>query len=262
MRIPLVGGRFFTDDDRPSHSPVAIVNQSFASKYFPDRNPIGGQIGYSEHSRRTVVGVVGDVRHSSLEAAPRPQVYLPFAEGDGWGAFIAVRSALPAKSVAASMRSTVHTLDPDLAAGDIQTMGDLVSDASARRRFQTSLLTVFTGIALFLALVGLYGLMAYSVSLRTREVGIRMALGARRTDAMLLVLKNATLLLALGLVSGLVTSWFATRTIQTFLFGVGRYDPITILSVCALLAFTGLIAAIIPARRAASINPMQVLRTE
>ena len=113
-----------------------------------------------------------------------------------------------------------------------------------------------------LALVGLYGLMAYSVSRRTREVGIRMALGAQRSDVMLLVLKKAALLLVLGLVSGLVASWFATRAIQAFLFGVGRHDPITILSVCALLAVSGLIAAMIPARRAASIDPMQALRTE
>jgi len=141
-------------------------------------------------------------------------------------------------------------------------MGDLESAASAQRRFQTSLLTVFASIALFLALVGLYGLIAYSVSRRTREVGIRMALGAQRTDVMLLVLEKAALLLALGLVSRLVASWFATRAIQAFLFCVGRHDPITILSVCALLAVSSLIAAMIPALRAASIDPMQALRTE
>jgi ABC-type antimicrobial peptide transport system permease subunit len=156
----------------------------------------------------------------------------------------------------------LHTIDPNLAVAGIQTMGDLETKASAPRRFQTSLLTVFAAIALFLALVGLYGLMAYSVSRRTREVGIRMALGAQRMDVMLLVLEKAALLLALGLVFGLVASWFATRVIQAFLFGVGRHDPITILSVCALLAVSGLIAALIPARRAASVDPMQALRTE
>ena len=141
-------------------------------------------------------------------------------------------------------------------------MSELESEASAPRRFQTSLLTVFAAIALFLALVGLYGLMAYSVSRRTREVGIRIALGAQRTDVLFLVLKEASSLLAIGLVSGLVASWFATRAIQAFLFGVDRHDPMTILSVCALLAVSGLIAAMIPARRAASIDPMQALRTE
>jgi ABC-type antimicrobial peptide transport system permease subunit len=178
------------------------------------------------------------------------------------GGYIAVRSTLPAKSLAATIRTILRSLDPDLAASDIRTMSELESEASAPRRFQTSLLTFFAAIALFLALVGLYGLMAYSVSRRTREVGIRMALGAQRTDVMLLVLKKAALLLALGLVSGLVASWFTTRAMQAFLFGVGRHDPMTLLSVCALLALSGLIAAIIPARRAASIDPLQALRTD
>jgi len=141
-------------------------------------------------------------------------------------------------------------------------MGDLVSEASARRRFQTSLLTVFAGIALFLALVGLYGLMAYSASRRTREVGIRMALGAQRSDVLMLILKKAALLLGLGLVSGVVACWFATRAIGSFLYGVGQHDPMTIASVCGVLAVCGMIAALIPARRAASIDPMEALRAE
>jgi putative ABC transport system permease protein len=206
------------------------------------------------------VGVIGDLLHSSLEEAPVPQIYHP---NTGFqGGYIAVRSTLPSKSLASAIRSTLHTIDPDLAASDIQTMGQLESAASARRRFQTSLLTIFAAIALSLALVGLYGLMAYSVGRRTRELGIRMALGAQRSAVMLLVLKKAALLLALGLISGLVASWFAARAIQAFLFGVGRHDPITVLSVCGLLAVSGLIAALIPARRAASIDPMQALRTE
>jgi ABC-type antimicrobial peptide transport system permease subunit len=156
----------------------------------------------------------------------------------------------------------LKAIDPGLPLGDVQTMGDLVSEATALRRFQTSLLTVFAAIALLLALVGLYGLMAYSVSRRTRELGIRMALGAQRTDVMLLVLKRAALLLGLGLVFGLICSWIATRTIKAFLFGVGEHDPATILFVCILLAVCGLAAALIPARRAASIDPMQALRAE
>jgi predicted permease len=261
MGIPLVAGRLFTQEDKSNRS-LAIVNESFAKKYFTNRNPIGGRVSRADDHTQwsTVVGVIGDVRDSALEKAPEPQIYN--LDNDFEGGYIAVRSTLPAKSLAATIRSTLHSIDPNLAAGDIQTMGDLESEASAPRRFQTSLLSVFAGIALFLALVGLYGLMAYSVSRRTREVGIRMALGAQRTDVMLLVLKKASLLLALGLVSGLVASWFATRAIQAFLFGVGRHDPITTLSVCALLAVSGLIAAIIPARRAASIDPMQALRTE
>jgi predicted permease len=262
MAIPLVAGRFFTQDDNSNNEYNVIVNQSFAKKYFANRNPIGGRVNWEDNHTlwSTVVGIIGDVRHSSVEEAPLPQIYHP---NTGFqGGYIAVRSVLPPRALAAEIRSTLHSIDPNLAAGDIQTMGDLESEASAPRRFQTSLLTVFAAIALFLALVGLYGLMAYSVSRRTREVGIRMALGAQRTDVMLLVLKKAALLLALGLISGLVASWFATRVIQAFLFGIGRHDPITILSVCALLAVSGLIATIIPARRAASIDPMQALRAE
>ena len=262
MNIPLVAGRLFSDEEYSSDVHTIIINQSFARKYFANRNPIGGRVNSDDHHIQwsTVVGVIGDVRHSSLEEAPVPQIYFP--DTGFQGGYIAVRSTLPPEPLASAIRSTLHSIDPNLAAGDIRTMGDRESEASASRRFQTSLLTVFAAVALFLALVGLYGLMAYSVNRRTREVGIRMALGAKRADVMLLVLQKAALLLALGLVLGLVGSWFATRTIQAFLFGVGRHDPITILSVCALLAVSGLIAAIIPARRAASIDPMQALRTE
>jgi predicted permease len=260
MRIPLIAGRLFTADEKPGAHAI-IINQSFATKYFAGRNPIGGRISRQDDPAQwsTVVGVIGDVRHNSLEEAAEPQIYHPDMEFGG--GYIAVRSSLPARSLAVSIRTVLHSLDPNLAAGDIQTMGDLESEANAQRRFQTSLLTLFAAIALSLALVGLYGLMAYSVSRRTREVGIRMALGAQRSDVLWLVLKKAAFLLAIGLASGLVASWFATRAIQAFLFGVGRHDPITILSVCALLAVSGLLAAMIPTRRATSIDPMQALRT-
>jgi len=260
MSIPLIAGRYFTeDDDSNAESPI-IINQRFAQLYFAHRNPLGGRIRQEDNQWSTVVGVVADVRHSSLEETPQPQMYGP--NYDLNGAYIAVRSLLPRSTVASELRSTLKSLDPGLPFGDVRTMGDLISEATARRRFQTSLLTVFAAIALFLALVGLYGLMAYSVSRRTRELGIRMALGAQRMDVMLLVVKRAALLLGLGLVSGLACSWIATRAIKAFLFGVGEHDPATILFVCVLLAACGLVAALIPARRAASIDPMQALRTE
>jgi predicted permease len=262
MNIPLVAGRFFSDADYSKDAHTIIINRSFAGKYFAGRNPIGGRVSRQDDPARwsTIVGVIGDVRHTSLEEAAAPQIYHPDLEFAG--GYVTVRSVLPPKSLASAIRTTLHAIDPSLATSDIQTMGDLQSAASAQRRFQTSLLTIFAGIALFLALVGLYGLMAYSVSRRTREVGIRMALGAQRSDVLLLVLKKAAVLLALGLVSGLAASWFATRAIGAFLFGVGQHDPLTIASVCALLAVCGLIAAFIPARRAASVDPMQALRSE
>ena len=261
MRIPLVAGRLFaTNENVEAHT--ILVNESFARKYFVGRDPIGGRVSRQDDPTRwsTVVGVIGDVRHTSLEEPAEPQIYHPDMEFAG--GYIAVRSSIPPQFLATAIRSTVHAIDPNLAAGDIRTMGDLESEASAQRRFQTSLLTVFAAIALFLALVGLYGLMAYSVSRRIREVGIRMALGAQRSNVLLLVLKKAAFLLAIGIVCGLAASWFATRTIQAFLFGVGGHDPMTILGVCGLLAVSGLAAAFIPAHRAASVDPMQALRTE
>jgi predicted permease len=263
MNIPLLAGRSFTESDVSSAAPPTIVNQQFAKVYFANRDPIGGRVSTDEkdHSHwSTVIGVVADVRHFTLEEAPQPQMYFPGYEFGG--AYIAVRSGLPPSTVASEIRGVLKGIDPNLPRADVHTMGDLMSEASAQRRFQTWLLTVFAGIAFLLALVGLYSLMAYSVSCRTRELGIRMALGAQRTQVTLLVLRKAALLLGLGLVSGLICSWIATRAIKAFLFGVGEHDPATILLVCVLLAVCGFIAALIPARRAASIDPMQALRTE
>ncbi len=261
MNIPLIAGHFFTEDDVSSASRPKIVNQQFAKVYFANRNPVGGRISTDDnHSQwSTVVGVVADVRHTSLEEPPQPQMYSP---DYGEGGSIVVRSTLPPSTVVSEIRTTLKGMDPNLALTDIRTMGDLVSEASSRRRFQTWLLTIFAAIALFLAMVGLYGLMAYSVSRRTRELGIRMALGAQRTDVTLLVLRKAAFLLGLGLVSGLACSWIAMRAIKAFLFEVGEHDPATIFLVCGLLAICGFVAALIPARRAASDDPMQALRTE
>jgi putative ABC transport system permease protein len=262
MNIPLLAGRLFSNDDATHTGQSVIVNQSFANKYFVNRNPVGGRVNLDDHRVQwsTVIGVVGDVRHTSLEESPVPQIYQPVTQADD--GYVVVRTSRAPNAVAAEIRSALHAIDPNLATDDIQTMGELESVASARRRFQTSLLTVFAAIALSLAMVGLYGLMAYSVSRRTRELGLRMALGARRSDVLLLVLRKAALLLGLGLVFGLVASWFATRALQAFLFGVGRHDPMTACIVCTLLALSGLIAAIVPARRAAGLDPAKALRAE
>jgi putative ABC transport system permease protein len=263
MNIPLVAGRYFTDADASAtaNRPV-IINQKFAGTYFPNRNPIGGRITGDPKLPRwwIVVGVVADVHHTSLEEEPQPQMYN--ASYDAGDASVAVRSTLPPAAVANEIRVTLKSIDPNLAATDIHTMGDLISIASARRRFQTSLLTLFAAIALIMALVGLSGLMRFSVNRRTHEVGIRMALGAKRRDVLLLIMRNASVLVVCGLGLGLVCTWIATRLLKSFLFGVGQHDPFTVVTVSVLLVVSGLMAAFVPARRAASIDPMQALRTE
>jgi predicted permease len=264
MNIPLLAGRFFTEEDDSDSLRPVIVNERFAKTYFPSRNSIGGHISTDENQNpphwNTIIGVVADVRHTSLEAEPEPQAYSPNYDFDH--ASIAVRSELPSQAVVSSIRATLKNIDPTLVLTDIQTMGDLMSQASARRRFQTSLLSTFAGIALILALVGLYGLMAYSVSRRTREVGIRMALGAQRRSILFLVLRGAAALIGIGLVVGLGSTWVATRLLRSFLFGVNEHDPLTVGLVCALLLGCGLMAALFPAYRAASVDPTQALRTE
>ena len=263
MHISLIAGRYFTDADAAAtaNQPV-IINQKFAKVFFPNRNPVGGRItGDSKKENwSTVVGIVADVRHTSLEEEPQPLVYN--ASYDAGDANMAVRSTLPPDAVANEIRVTLKSIDPNLAATDIHTMGDLISIATARRRFQTSLLTVFAGIALIMALVGLSGLMRFSVNRRTRELGLRMALGAKRRDVLLLILRNASVLVICGLGLGLVCTWIATRLLKSFLFGVGQHDPFTIVAVSIVLVVCGLVAALLPAQRAASINPMEALRTE
>ena len=263
MGIPLIAGRTFNEGDtaQPGNT---IINQTFAKIYFPNRNPIGGRISGDPGAKLeywgTVIGVVADVRHMSLEEQPQPQTYnTGFDSGD---ANIAVRATIPPASVINEIRTTLRAIDPSLALTDIRTMGDWVSIATALRRFQTSLLAAFAAIALLLALVGLYGLMAFSVNRRTRELGIRMALGAERRDVLLLILRNASVLVAGGLVAGLFCTWLVTRVLKSFLFGVSEHDPLTVIFVSLLLIVCGLVAAFVPARRAASIDPMQALRTE
>jgi predicted permease len=262
MQIPLIAGRPFTESDDSGAAHPVIINEQFARSYFAHRNPIGGRISGDEKQAQwnTVIGVVADVRHTSLEEDPQPQMYSP--NYDSRENSLVVRSSLPPAIMAGEIRSALKTTDPDVTFSDIRTMGDLVSIASARRRFQTSLLTAFALIALLLALVGLYGLMAFSVNRRTREVGIRMALGAPRLDVLYLILKNAASLVGAGLVVGVASAWAATRLLNSFLFGVGDHDPLTLISICLLLLVCGLAAALFPARRAASIEPMQALRTD
>jgi putative ABC transport system permease protein len=246
MHIPLIKGRTFNESDASAAVRPVIINQQFARTYFAGRDPMGGRISFDQHHEHwsTVIGVAADVRHTSMEETPQPQSY---SSGyDFSTASIAILTALPAAKVVPTVRATLQAIDPKLVVTDIHTMGDLVSEATARRRFQTSLLTAFAGIALLLA----------------REVGIRMALGAQRRDVLFMVLKNAARMVGAGLAAGLICAWMATRALGSFLFGVNVHDPVTTIAVSVLMIVCGLLAALVPARRAASADPMQALRME
>jgi predicted permease len=280
MSVPLLEGRLFTESSLPTgfqrdpqagtqNTPPttpqqALINQAFARKYFPQSDPLGHRI-YLNGPRNppvTVVGVLADIRNMTLEEAPPPQVYSSFWQNDTRDTNIVLRSSLPSADTVAAARSALRTIDPNLALADIHTMGELVSQATARRRFQTILLTLFAAVALFLAMVGFYGLMAYAVKQRTSEIGIRMALGANRRQVLNLVLANGLRLATAGLIVGLAGALTLTRVLAAFLYNVHPIDPITFTAVPILLLLVTTAACLLPAWRAATVDPTQALRSE
>jgi predicted permease len=266
MQTPLLKGRNFTvEEDLPGPHAVVIVNQAFADKFFAGKDAIG------QHLRRntadpwsTVIGVAQDIRNESLETAAVPQIYDPFLNGDHAlnGAFVAMRSSLPQAATISAIRAAVRSIDPGLAISDIHVMSDLTSHAIAPRRFQTTLLTLFSTIALFLAVVGVYGLLAYSVRQRTGEIGLRMALGSTRSGIARLILREGLSLLITGLCLGMAAATAFARLLRSFLYEVPALDPITFALVPALLLIATLAACLIPSARAAATDPMVALRHE
>jgi predicted permease len=267
MEIPIVKGRSFTNGDTSGELFVIMINQAFAAKYFPGRDPIGLRMRTSGPGSpwRTIIGVVGSVRQTSLEAAPVPEVYEPLSQTandiDG-GTSLVVRSSLPPSEVMSDVRATLKTIDPDLALGNLQTMGDLVTAARAQRRFQTTLLSLFSATAMFLGMVGIYGLLAYSVKERTSEIGIRLALGASRPQVLGLFLRQGLTLTVAGLFVGLAGALMLTRLLTSLLYGVTSLDPITFAAASAVLLIVAVVACLVPAGRATTVDPMNTLRCE
>ena len=268
MQIPLVHGRGFTVADAPGRPQAVVVNEALARHYFGTVDVVGRRVRQMDQDKwLTVVGVVGDVRNMSREAAPPPQMYFSFWQGDvdtapANGAEFTVRSMLPTDSVIGQMRTVMRGLDPNLALADVRTMSDLESEAAARRRFQATLLAVFSAMAMILATIGVYGLMAFSVRQRTGEIGLRMALGATRGGVVKLVLREGLTLLATGLVIGLVIAAGLSRLLSGFLYQVPAVDPVTYTLVPLLLFAATTTACLIPSTRAASVEPMSALRHE
>ncbi len=266
MGIPLLEGRSFTDVDANGQPLVAIVNRSFAKKYFSGQSVLGKRLHFIDGNAKptwwTIVGVVADVRHSSLEEKPQLQAYMPFWQSGAAAASVVLRTSGSPDVLAAAIRGEVKTIDPAMAVADLRTMDQLVSEATAERRFQTLLLSVFSGAALVLSLVGLYALLAYSVRQRTAELGIRMTLGAQKRDVMRLVIGEGGGLAFTGIALGLVSAWMLTRLLSNLLFEVKPTDPVTFASVALVFCVVALAACYIPTRRAMHVDPMVALRYE
>jgi putative ABC transport system permease protein len=266
LGIPLVRGRLITADDRDGTLRVAVVSQTFVRQFLPDRDPIGRQFARTGRaSPMTIVGVVGEVRRDGKSAPLVPQVYLPAAQTDLYPVrltALAVRAAGDPHALVPGIQRAVWTVDPDQPITSVQTLDEVLSLASAQRRFNTTLLASFAALALALALIGVYGVVAYSVAQRTREIGIRVALGATRRDVVSLVVTSGLTWTVVGIAIGLAGALAATRLMTGLLFGVTAEDPATFATIAAVMAGVAVSASYLPARRAASIDPASALRTE
>ena len=265
MAIPLLKGRSFTEQDAQGSVEVAVVNETFARTVFPGQDPIGKYIldfGPAK-DKLQIVGVIGNVRHEALETDPRPEVYLPFGQGHWPSVFMVVRSKTSDPlALTSGVQNAVWSVNKDVPLSNLRTMQGVIARSVVQRRFTTLLLAIFAGLAMLLAAVGLYGVMSYTVSQRTHEIGIRMALGAQKADVLKLVVRQGMSLVALGVVLGVVAAVAATRLMSGLLFGVSATDPAVFGGIAALLASVALAANYVPARRATKVDPMVALRYE
>jgi len=267
LRIPVRRGRGIIDGDTADHPPVAVISESMAKRYFPGQDPLGKRISLAgidtaEKDWRTIVGVVGDVRDTSPERPGDPQMYMPFAQRPLGGIAFVVRSRRDVRTLSTEARAVVSAVDPEQPIYGIRTMDDVIGESLGQPRFRTLLLTLLGVVALALASIGIYGVMAYSVSQRTQEIGIRMALGAGAGQVLRLVLGQALRLAGAAVAVGLVGALAASRSLASLLYGVTPTDPPTFAATAALLVGVAGLAAWVPARRAARVDPTVALRNE
>jgi putative ABC transport system permease protein len=269
MGIPLLQGRVFKETDKVDSLPVVIVNERFAQKFFPGQNVIGKRIlpgwsiGDEKPRMHEIVGVVGNVRHLSLQKDFTPEMYLSAAQVPINFTSLVVRTSLsdPA-SLTTAVRNQLASLDRNIPLTQVRVFNEYMSRTLAKPRFNALLLSIFAGTALLLTAIGIYGVLAYSVSQRTNEIGIRIALGAAQSNIFRLVVGEAMLLVAISIGIGLLGAFMATRFLSSLLYGVAAWDPITFASIATLIAAVAFLACWLPARRAARVDPVIALRAE
>ncbi len=265
MRIPLLKGRGFSESDLNSSLNVALVNDALVRTVFPGQDPIGKQLTHfgPENLTLEIIGVVGNVRHAGLDAEPHSEIYQLLGQAQWPSMSVAIRSATSdATSVTSAAQNVVWSANKDVPLANLRTMQDLIANSVQPRKFSMFLLSIFAVVAMLLAAIGLYGVMSYSVAQRTHEIGIRMALGARHPDVLVLVVKQGMALALMGILAGTMLSLGMTRLISGMLFGITATDPLTFAGVAALLGTVAFLANCLPARRAAKVDPMVALRYE
>ena len=271
LQIPVQRGRAFTDFDQSNSAPVVLINRSMAGAYWPGADPIGQRIwigkpmgaANTEPAPRQIVGVVADIREASLAHAPEPTLYIPYAQSPATsgGSFI-LQTTRPPSTLAADVRAVVRAIDRDLPVTELREMSEVVSSSAADWRFRAILLVAFGVVALFIAVIGVYGVISYSVAQRTQEIGVRMALGALRRDVLALVVWQGMRTTLVGIAIGLLAAYGLTRLITSLLFDVSATDPTTFAALALVVLLVGLAACFAPARRAMRIDPMSALKHE
>ena len=265
MEVPLIAGRNFTGLDTYKTQPVAVIDQTLARQYWPRENPLGQQVkfGFGRGTQGvTIVGVAGDIKSDGFEAPSVPHIYVALGQFAPVNAVVFLRSGGDVEHLGESVRHEVESVDPNVPVHSISSMDQIIARSVANRRFALELLGAFAAVALLLAAIGIYGVMSYSFSQRTHEVGIRIALGAQHLDILRMTLGDGMRIVVIGLASGLVGAAVLTRFFRSMLFDVGPADPITFVSVSAILAGVALFACYIPARRATRVDPLVALREE
>jgi putative ABC transport system permease protein len=266
MEIPLLKGRDFGDRDSSNAPAVVMINQELARKIFEDRDPIGGQIGLYGLSGlywNTVVGVVSDARNSTLEQQPWPEIFIPYPQALlPLSATFVLRTGADPSAFAGPVRQAVQAVDKDQSVSNLQTIDDTMASSTAPQWFRTLLVGLFALLAVALAAIGVFGVMAYAVSQRTREIGIRVALGANPSDILALAVGQGMFVAAIGMAIGILGAVSLTRFLSSFLYDVKPTDLVTFVAAVLLLTGTALLACYIPARRAARVDPLVALRNE
>jgi predicted permease len=269
LKTPLMRGRTFTEGDDSKGQRVAIVNETLARKYWPDGNAVGqhirlgGVLSTSPNIQwMTIVGVAGDIKSDGLDAPIPPRIYLPVNQSPSYGMVVYLRSSADPGALGDSLRREVQSIDPSIPVFGVATMDELVAKYLEQRRFALELLGVFAAVALLLASIGIYGVMAYTFSQRTNEIGIRMAMGAQRGDILKIAVSEGAMVIVFGVAGGWAGSFVLTRFLQTLLFNVKPTDPITFAAISGLLATVALAACFVPARRATQVDPLVALRHE
>ncbi|MFH1574511.1 MAG: FtsX-like permease family protein, partial [Acidobacteriota bacterium] len=266
LGVRLKQGRYFTGQDREGGPPVLIINETAAGRFFPGRDPVGLRLKNgppeSDAPWSTVVGVVGDVNQAGLDIETEPHTYQPYDQAVERSLRIAVKAAWNPANLVSSVIAQVQAIDPQLPVADLQTMEQVLGDSLASRRFNMLILTAFAAVAMLLAAIGIFGVMAYSVARRTHEFGIRMAMGASRREVVRLVLARGMVPVVLGIAAGLAGALALSQVLSSLLYGVRPTDPITFAGVPLLIGVVAVIAACWPAHRATRVDPVTALRCE